>query len=46
MAKLTDPGELEIIKEVYGFDGRIVKDKSEDQDRAEKRYKKEINYAR
>ena len=46
MPKLSDPGELEIVKQVYGFAGRRPSEKSEEVDRAEKRYKKEINQAR
>lgn len=46
MPNLNDPGELEIVKQVYGFAGRVPSEKSEDVDRAEKKQKKLIMQAR
>lgn len=46
MAKLTDPGELEIVKEVYGFEGVIPKAKPDAKERFEIKIKKQTNQAR
>lgn len=44
--KLTDPGELETIKEVYGFEGIRPKAKTETVERTEIKTKKQINQSR
>lgn len=46
MPKLTDPGELEIIKEVYGFEGIVPRAKPDAVERFEIKIKKQINQAR